>query len=70
MPPSRGSVSGRSILGRVAVHVADIAQDGEYTLPIGTTIGYRTALAVPMLQDGAAHRSNRSGPRPGRAVLR
>src|ERR1700738_1249639 len=54
MPPSRGSVSGRSILGRVAVHVADIAQDREYTLPIGTTIGYRTALAVPMLQDGAA----------------
>src|ERR1700720_3129426 len=54
MPPSRGSVSGRSILGRVAVHVADVAQDREYTLPIGTTIGYRTALAVPMLHDGAA----------------
>ena len=54
MPPSRGSVSGRSILSRAAVHVADIAQDGEYTLPIGTTIEYRTALAVPMLQDGAA----------------
>ena len=29
-------------------------QDREYTLPIGTTIGYRTALAVPMLHDGAA----------------
>jgi signal transduction histidine kinase/DNA-binding response OmpR family regulator/putative methionine-R-sulfoxide reductase with GAF domain len=54
MPASRGSVSGRSILGRVAVHVADITQDREYTLPIGTTIGYRTALAVPMLHDGAA----------------
>ena len=54
MPPSRGSVSGRSILSRVAVHVADIAQDREYTLPIGTTIGYRTALAVPMLQNGAS----------------
>src|ERR1700731_828975 len=54
MPPSRGSVSGRSILGRFAVHVADIAQDRENTLPIGTTIGYRTAFAVPMLHDGAA----------------
>src|ERR1700730_9871971 len=54
MPASRGSVSGRSILGRVAVHVADITQDREYTLPIRTTIGYRTALRVPMLHDGAA----------------
>ena len=54
IPASRGSVAGRSILSRVAVHVADIAHDREYTLPIGTTIGYRTALAVPMLHDGAA----------------
>jgi signal transduction histidine kinase len=54
MPTSRGSVAGRSILSRVAVHVADITHDREYTLPIGTTIGYRTALAVPMLHDGAA----------------
>jgi GAF domain-containing protein len=54
MPPSRGSVAGRSILSRVAVHVADITHDREYTLPIGTTIGYRTAFAVPMLHDGAA----------------
>ena len=54
IPTSRGSVAGRSILSRVAVHVADITHDREYTLPIGTTIGYRTALAVPMLHDGAA----------------
>src|ERR1700731_1646276 len=54
MSTSRGSVAGRSILSRVAVHVADITHDREYTLPIGTTIGYRTALAVPMLHDGAA----------------
>src|ERR1700730_6002661 len=54
IPASRGSVAGRSILSRVAVHVADITHDREYTLPIGTTIGYRTALAVPMLHDGAA----------------
>jgi two-component system, NtrC family, sensor kinase len=51
LPPSRGSVAGRSILGRVAVQVADITHDREYVLPTATTAGYRTALAVPMLHD-------------------
>jgi GAF domain-containing protein len=50
-PPSRGSVSGRAILARSVVHVPDVLQDPEYTLPIATTTGYRTALAVPMLRD-------------------
>jgi GAF domain-containing protein len=36
------------------VQVADIAEDREYTLPIATTAGYRTALAVPMLHEGVA----------------
>jgi GAF domain-containing protein len=53
LPPSRGSVSGRSILTRVPVQVADIANDREYMLPAATTLGYRTALAVPMLHDDA-----------------
>ena len=51
LPPSRGSVSGRSILNRVAVQVEDITRDREYMLPTATTFGYRTALAVPMLHD-------------------
>jgi GAF domain-containing protein len=51
LPPSRGSVSGRSILTRSAVQVPDVLQDPEYTLPIATTTGYRSALAVPMLRD-------------------
>jgi hypothetical protein len=51
LPPSRGSVAGRSILSRVAVQVADITHDREYALPAATTVGYRTALAVPMLHD-------------------
>ena len=50
-PPTRGSVGGRSILSRVAVQVADITNDHEYVLPTATTVGYRTALAVPMLHD-------------------
>ena len=50
-PPSRGSVSGRAILSRSVVQVPDVLQDPEYTLPIATTTGYRTALAVPMLRD-------------------
>ena len=51
LPPSRASVSGRSILSRVAVQVEDITLDREYMLPTATTFGYRTALAVPMLHD-------------------
>jgi two-component system, NtrC family, sensor kinase len=49
--PSRVSVVGRSILGRVAVQVEDITHDREYMLPTVTTVGFRTALAVPMLHD-------------------
>jgi GAF domain-containing protein len=52
--PTRGSVSGRSILSGATVQVTDVSEDAEYELPIGTTLGYRTALAVPMLQDGVA----------------
>jgi GAF domain-containing protein/CheY-like chemotaxis protein len=50
-PPSRGSVSGRAILSRSVVQVADVLEDPEYTLPVATTTGYRSALAVPMLRD-------------------
>jgi two-component system, NtrC family, sensor kinase len=46
LPPSRASVSGRSILSRVALQVEDITLDREYMLPTATTFGYRTERLV------------------------
>ena len=51
-PPSRGALSGRATLMREVVHVPDVSQDAEYTLPAATTIGYRSVLAVPMMHEG------------------
>jgi len=51
-PPSRGALSGRAILTREVVHVPDVSKDPEYTLPVATTIGYRSVLAVPMMHEG------------------
>ena len=53
-PPSRGALSGRSVLTRAVVHVPDVSKDPEYTLPAATTIGYRSVLAVPMMHEGVA----------------
>src|SRR5215813_6919365 len=52
--PNRGGVSGRVVLTRAVVHVADVNADPEYTQPLATTVGYRTALGVPMLREGVA----------------
>jgi two-component system, NtrC family, sensor kinase len=51
-PPSRGALAGRAILMRDVIHVRDVSQDAEYTLPTATTIGYRSVLAVPMMHEG------------------
>jgi GAF domain-containing protein len=51
-PPSRGSLSGRAILTRAVSQAADITNDPEYALPAQTTVGYRSAVAVPMLREG------------------
>jgi GAF domain-containing protein/DNA-binding response OmpR family regulator len=53
-PPTRGTTGGRAILERRMIHIHDVRADPEYT---GTaiqhaTLGYRTALAVPLLRDG------------------
>jgi GAF domain-containing protein len=53
-PANRGSVSGRVVITRAVVHVEDVNADPEYMLPVATTVGYRTALGVPMLREGAA----------------
>jgi GAF domain-containing protein len=53
-PPGREHLSGRAILTRAVVHVPDVSQDAEYTLPAATTIGYRSVIAVPMMREGVA----------------
>jgi len=53
-PADRRSVSGRVVASRTVVHVHDISTDTEYERPLATTVGYRTALGVPMLREGVA----------------
>jgi signal transduction histidine kinase/putative methionine-R-sulfoxide reductase with GAF domain len=54
MLPSRGAVAGRVIITRSVVHVADVSEDPEYTLPLATIVGFRSVLGVPMLREGDA----------------
>jgi GAF domain-containing protein len=52
-PPSRALVTGRAILERTVVHVPDIALDPDFDSPdLRRRIGFRSALAVPMLSEG------------------
>jgi signal transduction histidine kinase len=53
IPADRGSVTGRAILTRSVVHVADLASDAEHTRPALLEAGFRAVLAVPMFRDGA-----------------
>jgi signal transduction histidine kinase len=57
VPVVRGTVAGRAVLERRAVHVADLeAEPDEF--PVGNALarefGFRTALAAPLLRGGVA----------------
>jgi two-component system, NtrC family, sensor kinase len=50
-PPGRGTITGRAALERRTVHIHDVFADPDYDYPgRGIAEGYRTSLAVPMLQ--------------------
>jgi len=51
--PDRGSMTGRAALEGRAIHVPDVLADPEYTAGGYQAFGYRTALAVPFLREGA-----------------
>src|SRR4029453_1257826 len=57
VPVVRGTVAGRAVLERRAVHVADLHAEAE-GFPVGNALarefGFRTALAVPLLREGTA----------------
>ena len=51
--PSRGSIVGRTLLERKAVHVYDVQTDADYELRGVLALGnYRTTLGVPLLREG------------------
>ena len=52
--PDRGTIIGRTLFERRVVHIPDVLEDPEYTLTnLQKLAGYRTALGVPMLREGA-----------------
>ena len=51
--PGRGSMTGRAALEGQAIHVPDVLADPEYRESGYQAFGYRTALAVPLLREGA-----------------
>jgi signal transduction histidine kinase/putative methionine-R-sulfoxide reductase with GAF domain len=51
-PPGRQSTTTRAVLTREVVHIPDVAADPDYALPSIVQTGWRTALSVPILQDG------------------
>jgi GAF domain-containing protein/CheY-like chemotaxis protein len=51
-PVGRDTTSGRAILDRRVVHLADTRLDPEYTHPLRDTIALRSILTVPIYRDG------------------
>ena len=54
LSPGRGTMTGRVILERRAVHIPDVLQDPEFTYRDGQkAIGFRTVLGIPLLREDA-----------------
>jgi signal transduction histidine kinase len=69
LAPNRDSATGRAIIERKTIHIADIEDDPGYKrLDIARTTGFRSILAVPMLRDGlpigVMTLTRAGGPRP------
>jgi signal transduction histidine kinase len=53
--PGRGSGTGRAVLEGKIIHIPDVLDDPEYSFTEGQKVGgYRTALYVPLMREGAA----------------
>jgi GAF domain-containing protein/CheY-like chemotaxis protein/HPt (histidine-containing phosphotransfer) domain-containing protein len=53
-PPIRSNLAGRAVLDRAPVHLPDVTADPEYRYPPAGTVGWRSAVSVPMLREGQA----------------
>jgi GAF domain-containing protein len=51
-PIARDTTTGRAVLDRRLVHIADSALDPEYTHPLRDNIGLRSILSVPIFREG------------------
>src|SRR5437870_9451060 len=58
-PIGRDTTSGRAIVDRGVVHLADSWLDPEYTHPLRDTIALRSILSVPILREGVPMRAVR-----------
>jgi two-component system, NtrC family, sensor kinase len=53
--PGRGTATGRAVLEGKTIHIPDVLDDPEYSfIEAQKTGGYRTALGVPLMREGAA----------------
>jgi GAF domain-containing protein len=51
-PADRSTATGRAVLERRLVHIADVTNDSTYTYPARDAVKIRSVLAVPMLREG------------------